>query len=379
MFGYAVLFLFVLGSFVPYTLAVRELIFSVLIFRHGERERYDPLKPRARCYKHLISQGMRQLYISGRSYHDRYVKEYGLLPNKTDPSSVYFRGTYISRAMNSALCFYMGLYNHEIFHPDNSQFQNIRLPIKTTIPDHDLFKDKWIPRAIPIHTTFVNEDRLLYSYKKYMCPVMANFVKEEWMKDRAKDLAEEGMLGEEIRNHPYKHLIVNKEIVKLASHNFLTQVRNFLYLALVQNGFEVGLREKEIHEELIKRDLAFEEFLQWKHYNKLGSNLKLAVFGSHDSMIISMVNALGVEKDTRVDLAATISFELFVDFRTEDVFVEVQLNRERLPIPGCNGMCTFEQFLKAIDKYGRFETDDLYMQRCESSKFDDPLEPEYYL
>ena len=356
----------------------QELIFSIVLFRHGERERYNPLHPNMRCYKHLINQGMRQLYVSGRYFRNRYVKQQHFLPFILDPATIYFRSTYLSRALTSTLSFYSGLYQPDLFQSDATQFHGIKLPFRTNQKATEkTYSQDWVPHSPTIHTLFKDDDRLLYSYKKFVCPAMNSLKKSKWMSDRAKDLAEEGMLGDEAKTHPYAQVANTPQLVKLATHNVLIQFVNHLHLALVHKGFDVGRTESEILQELMYRDPAYKKYQRWRKSNPSSSKLKMVVYGSHDTMVVSAVNALGVKYDKRVGVASTISVELFIDEVTHKPMIEVQLNGKKLNIPTCRkGTCTLRQFEQAVDIYGTFDSEEEYRENCLHMYFGKPNDEE---
>ena len=357
MHQYAILL--VLVMLVSVSMGMKKLVFSALLFRHGERQRYDPNFPHVHCYKHLINEGMRQLYISGRYFRSRYVKHMELLPETYDPATIYFRSTYLSRAANSAMSFYTGLYSPEIFQPNPGQFDNVHLPIKES--RKKTYSEFWTPNPPAIHTLLKDDDRLMYSYKKAVCPSLKSLKKQKWMSDREKDIAEAYGQAD---MHAYDHVANTPDLIKLAAHNFLNQIVDYLRLALIQNDVNVGGTKEEILEAILTRDPAYKTYYEWRLSNPEAENLKLLVFGSHDSMVVSMINALGFKLAKRVPVASTISFELYIDEKTKGAYVEVQLNRKRVKIPTCNGICSLAQFVCAVNTYGTFGSDNEYLSKC---------------
>jgi hypothetical protein len=369
--GATVLFLSLL---IASCMCARDLILSTLIFRHGERERYNPKQPAVKCLKHLINQGMRQQYINGRYHHWKYIDHRMLLPENYDMGSIYFRSTYLSRAMNSALSFYTGLYSGQVFEPSRSP--NVALPI---FRHHTTTRlGLWTPRPAPIHTLLKQDDRLMYSYKPAVCPALRALKKQQWNSDKAKDL-EESKTGrfdwQQTQPHVpqpkvYAQLANNRDLIKLASHNLLLQIVDYMRLALLKLNphLKVGKTQEELLREIRRRDPAYRAHEQWRLHNPMAEELRLLVFSSHDTMVVSLVNALGVRLDTRVGVASTISLELLLDDRTSKPYVEVQLNRKRLAVPGCEGLCTLKQFISAVKEYGAFSSDQEYLAKCNDLK-----------
>ena len=329
-----------------------RLIFSVLIFRHGERQRYDPLQPEQKCYKHLINQGMRQQYISGRYFRSRY-KKLEFLPN--NPSLVYFRSTFLERALVSTLAFYSGLYADDVF-MKNSLYPNLGLPIRTTINKYSLeIQNVNVPA---IYTLRSNEDRLLYSYKKLVCPVIEKYRSKNLTHDRTQDYIESGLLGEEALEHPFGHIKEGPKLIRLATHNLLLQIVNYMKLALADTD-----KKRDTINKLIEvRDHGYKLYQEWRKSNPEVDKLNLVVYGSHDSMIVSLLNGLGIQYDKRVSVSSVISFELFDDPKP---LLQVWFNGKLLNIPTCKKKgCTLNQFVKAITKYGTFKSDKEYLKNC---------------
>lgn len=352
----------ILLCFLPQIRSSRQLLFSVLIFRHGERQRYDPLRPKAKCFKHLINQGMRQQYISGRHFRNRY-RSLHLLPETWDPSIVYFRSTSLERSLVSSLSFYSGLYSADLFHSDASQFHNIELPIDTTFTLDDKMMEVWVPHGPAIYTINKNNDTLLYSYKKSVCPAFKNYRKEGWMNDRAKDLAEEGMLGEEAQKHPYERLANKPDIIKLGTHNAFSQILDYFHLSLADNRKQA----RRIIKRIEHRDPAFRLYQNWRLANPDGKTLKLVVYGSHDTMLVSLINGLGIKLEKRVSVSSVITFDLYIDTITKKPSVEVRFNKELLQLPTCKGYeCKLKDFIRAVERYGTFEDDEEYLDKCQN-------------
>ena len=349
----------------------RDLILSTLIFRHGERQRYDPKYPNVKCLKHLINQGMRQQYINGRYHRWKYVDNRETLPENFDPASIYFRSTYLSRAINSAISFYTGLYAPELF--TYSKSPDVALPI---FRHHSNTRaGLWTPRAPAIHTLLKQDDRLMYSYKPAVCPALRALKKQQWNSDKVKDLEESRTGAFDWKNTQphveqpkvYAQLANNRDLIKLASHNLLLQIVDYMRLAVIRMGSraKVGKSVEELVSDILRRDPAFVTHYKWRLQNPQAEDLRLLLFSSHDTMVVSLVNALGVYLDTRVGVASTISLDLLLDEDTSKAYVEVQLNRKRLNVPGCRGLCTLSQFVAAVKQYGAFSSDREYRAKCD--------------
>jgi len=303
---------------------------------------------------------MRQQYISGRYFRSRYIKLH-LLPETWDPSTTYFRSTSLERSLSSTLSFYSGLYSPDLFRFDASQFHNIELPIETSFMlDEDMI-ELWVPHGPAIYTMNGSSDSLLYSYKKIVCPSIKNFRKENWMKDKAKDLAEQGLLGEEVRKHPYSHMASRPDLVKLGTHNVFLQVIDYFKLALAKSKKEA----RKIVKRIEYRDPAYKLFESWRSHNPDAGELQLVVYGSHDTMIVSLINGMGMKLDKRVSVSSVISFELFLD-DDNNPLVEVRFNRELLQLSTCKrAECSLDEFVKAVKKYGIFKSEEEYFEKCQ--------------
>lgn len=353
----------------------KKLIFSTLVFRHGERERYNPKIPSTDCHKHLLNIGMRQQHISGRYFRSRYVEELDLLPENHDLANLYFRSTYLSRTINSAVSFFSGLYHTSIFSPLNPEALDVDIPIKSQ--EKEEYSELWTPNVSPVHMLKKNEDSLLFSYKSAVCPSLKALKKQKWMTDKAKDLEEGDPVISEGKAdfarskvvRVYKELADNPDLVRLATHNILKQIINYMRLALIKQNINVGKREEEIIQDILRRDPSYQTRHKWRMENLNASDLRLLVYSSHDTMVVALVNALGIRMDTRVTVASTMSIELYIDPKTKSQYVDVQLNKESLKIPGCHGICTLKQFAKTAHLYGMFPSDKIYEKKCRSSEF----------
>ncbi len=342
------------------TMCARKLVFSTLVFRHGERQRYIPQSPNQKCWKHLINVGMRQQYINGLYYRSKFVRKTHLLPERFDPGTVYIRSTYLSRALTSAVSFYAGLYGPELFQPNLRQFARVKLPIESTVKE--TYAEYWTPRGPPIHTISKNEDELMYSYKKFVCPTIGPLKNQIWMSDKQKDLEE--TQGVKATRPPYEVVANNPNLIRLAGHNILNQIMDYIKLALFRRGLDVGAGEGELLGRITKRDPAFRAYLRRQGNNPQARDLRLLVYSSHDSLVVSLVNALGVYLDARVPVASTIEISVYIDQETGMPYVEALLNQKKLHLPDCHGICTVSQFMKAVKENGVFDSRREYLYKC---------------
>lgn len=368
----------IISLLVSLSIATKKILFSSLVFRHGERERYTPSSPTSDCHKHLLNIGMRQQFIAGSYFRQRYVNDLHLLPDALDLSTIYFRSTYLSRAINSAVSFFSGLYYPTMFSPNFQDLLDIDIPIHST--DQETFSDLWTPTSAPVHMLRKKEDSLLFSYKSSVCPALKALKKQKWMTDKLKDL-EEGeedprifAARDEIARSKikrvYKEMADNPDIIRLATHNVLKQIIDYMHLALIKENINIGKKLETIIDNIIRRDPAYISQHTWRLNNPKADDIKLLVYSSHDTMVVALVNALGIRMDLRVTVASFISFELYIDPKTKIPYVDVQLNKQCLYLPHCNnGMCTFKQFVEVARLYGMFKTDKLYSDKCRLKQF----------
>ena len=85
------------------------------------------------------------------------------------------------------------------------------------------------------------------------------------------------------------------------------------------------------------------------------SNIKMRLFSGHDTTLMPLLRAFGVEDCFWTPFAANIILELYEDTSNKakvDHYVRVLYEFEELIIPGCDGaLCQIDQFRKAISKY----------------------------
>ena len=126
----------------------KQVVFAIDIIRHGDRTPYCseiPINPYnwPEGLGELTAIGIQQEFSLGRNLRSIYIKQYGLLPEKYDSSSLYVRSSDFNRTLMSAQALLIGLY-----------------PLGTG--------PKLPHQPIPIHTVPKAEDRLLLPKPEFL-------------------------------------------------------------------------------------------------------------------------------------------------------------------------------------------------------------------
>ena len=85
------------------------------------------------------------------------------------------------------------------------------------------------------------------------------------------------------------------------------------------------------------------------------SPVKLRLFSGHDTTLMPLLRALGLEESFWTPFGASIILELYEDVSKKDKpknFVRVLYQHEARAIPGCDGIvCPIEKFQNAVSQY----------------------------
>jgi len=109
------------------------------------------------------------------------------------------------------------------------------------------------------------------------------------------------------------------------------------------------------------------EFLQNMQLSVDGnSSVKMRLFSGHDTTLMPLLRALGLEESFWTPYGANITLELYEDTMKNnkaDHFVRILYQHEERLVPGCDGiMCPIEKFRDVVSKY--ILDDDEYVRKC---------------
>ena len=92
----------------------------------------------------------------------------------------------------------------------------------------------------------------------------------------------------------------------------------------------------------------------------------MRLFSGHDTTLMPLLRALGLEESFWTPYGANITLELYEDMTKKDEtnhLVRVLYQHEEKLIPGCDGiMCPIDKFRKVVSKY--ILDDAEYARRC---------------
>ncbi|XP_016079822.1 PREDICTED: prostatic acid phosphatase [Miniopterus natalensis] len=330
--------------------AAKELKFSTLVFRHGDRSPIgtfpnDPIKESSwpQGFGQLTQLGMEQQYELGEYIRKRYGK---FLNESYKQQQVYIRSTDIDRTLMSAMTNLAAL-----FPPEGISIWNPKLP--------------WQP--IPVHTVPLLEDKLLYLPFRH-CP-------------RFQELQSETLKSEEFqkRLHPYKDFIeklqkltgyLNKDIYGIwnniydpllceGAHNFtlpswatedtMATLKELSELALLSL---YGIHKQKEKSRLQGGVLVGEILSHMKKATQPWNHRKLVMYSAHDTTVSGLQMALDVYNGLLPPYASCHLMELYLE--KGEYFVEMSYRNETgrepypLTLPGCTHSCPLTKFAELV-------------------------------
>lgn len=334
----------------------RELVFSNVVWRHGDRsyiQTYptDPYKDShiwKNGYGELTNIGMKEQYDLGRylriKYNDILDKEYL-------KAQIYVRSTDKDRAIMSAQSNLAGLYPVTKDEMWNGSSTN------------------WHP--MPVHVVPVKYEDLLI-YPRTDCPkydeIMSIIRHSPWFLEHEQKYSEFYRFIEEKTGLTDVNLLniwgVSDNLLCLQSHNFTLPewVTDDVMTKLQHlNSLEMGLMFSDINYKYRKEisqmqgGVLLKTIIQNMEDHKAGrTNFSMIAYSAHDTTLVPLLMSLGNYDWIQPDYASCIMVDLY---RTSEQYeVSIQYRRGNgtvttLQVYGCDTFCSFQEFAKILQDY----------------------------
>jgi len=409
-----------------------KLLFTIWIVRHGAR---TPKMPHNEILEKfggylepnyaMTNVGMRQEYILGRIFQDKFNSEFEI-----DPVNLQIEASNEDRTHISGFSFLYGAVERT---SKKELIPNIKLPIKVSENTNKLYKNTYpelnkitdfainsyrvsdnlltaahnsevCPANTILYDNFHNEPvfkYLLRAFKKNALPIVKKYFKEnsyESIKNPVKEAEEikeryetiragvyydilpypEYISKEEMKNlckaHSFYEVIkgTNYEpIRKLRTHNMINIILDFFDLAIDREKLDSAqFAQKALlyHRKIAARDKAHLPKYEFLKYNPtLLDKLKSAIFMNHDTFLWSIKKVFAEVSEFTVAtyFSSVISFELHENDKGK-LEVKIRMNGKKLAklIGKDNDKIEYEEFKKIAKERGTFENDEEFNKKC---------------
>ncbi|XP_011503445.1 PREDICTED: prostatic acid phosphatase-like isoform X2 [Ceratosolen solmsi marchali] len=333
--------LFNLAGFYSYEEDLGRIIFTNILFRHGDRtpiKAYpnDPYRNESSWpvpFGQLTNLGKHQHLLLGQWFRNRYDH---LLPKTYSFYDIYIMSTDVDRTLMSAEANLAGLYP-----PSGDQVWDIKM---------------WMP--IPVHTIPEHEDNLL-AVKKY-CDKYDYELQKVLNSPEIKNL-------DKINFELYQYLtkMSGKTVFSLQSVEYLY---NILFIEelnnkslpkwtksiypdklkpLAEKSFTISAYNKILQRlksgPLLKNMI---EHMKLKSKHILMPDRKLWIYSAHDETIANMLMTLNLFDPHCPPYTATLLLELRINTKNEHIFYKNSSKEPTLlTLPGCTAACSLNQFI----------------------------------
>ncbi len=324
-------------------------IFSVIIFRHGDRTPLEPLAANAynwgEDYGALTPLGMQEEFKLGELLRKKYIEEYKLLPEAYDSNALYVRSVPMDRTLMSAECVLYGLY------PSGT---GPELNGKPALPY------KFQP--IPVYTVEKERDTLLSGQSVYKAKIKK--LQDKYVYNSKEWLAKENELKQYFKlwsSASGEKITSLKKAKSFASNIFIRSLHN------VPIPKDVDTKEqKEIliplaswmHAQEFKPQrvgvITSSDYLEnfitvFDNFKNKKSTIKCYLYSAHDTNILAIMSALGVPLDENPHYSSYLAFNVYEI--EGDYYLKVVYNDKtvKLSIDVENDLCKMSEFKKYID------------------------------
>lgn len=327
-----------------------QLIFAADFIRHGDRTPASAVLNDSVQWKQglgeLTPKGMRQLYMIGKSLRKIYMQEEHLLPAQYTTNTMYVRSSDYNRTLMSAESLLLGLY--PLGSGPKLTKQSFALPQGY--------------QPIPIHTVNTKNDDLLTPSDvdgKQFQELLTQHVYSQpfW---QAKEQENQAKLALWSKQTGY-NMSQLRSVVSLGDALYIRKLSNI--------NPPAGLNQKNV-EEIINltewimvnkfKPTPVAKFMTKQFWQKLKTDmenaaannkekppLKYVLYLGHDTNILSIMSALGLPLSHEPPYGSDVRFELLKD-EQERLWVKVSYNHIEQKLPGCESLCSMEQFFKLI-------------------------------
>lgn len=325
-----------------------ELVFSSILFRHGDR---TPEKPYAKDpygntslwpvgWGMLTNKGKAQHYQLGQWLRKRYDN---LIPDKKySHDLIYIQSTDVDRTLMSALANLAGM-----FYPTQKEIWS------------DL---KWQP--IPVHTVPQHLDKVLSmncpcpkyeeEYEAFKrSPVISTYNEKHkelyrYLTEHAGDPIHGPIHTEYLYSNLFIETINNFTLPNWTETVFpdkMYPVAAFSFVMPTMTRTLKRLKGGPLLKEMITH-------MKQKRAGTLSPNRNLWIYSAHDTTVANFLNTIGVFEVHAPPFAATVLVELRKS-KTNDYFVSVFYKNTTeeptlLTVPGCNAACPLDKFTSLL-------------------------------
>ncbi|HBM17585.1 MAG TPA: acid phosphatase [Lentisphaeria bacterium] len=337
----------VLLTFPLFLFSADELVFSVLITRHGDRVPFAKTKNLDYNWGSFVSEltpiGMNQEYNLGSVLRQKYVEKDKLLKPNYEANSILTYSSNTNRTIMSAQCILLGLY------PPGTG---------PTVGDSDSAALPDRIQVIPVRTLPDSSTMILMPYPEYLKLLEKYVYSTQKWKDAEKETQPKMKKWSAAVDYNIKSLgdvlTVGDILICAKSHNL---------------PYPAGLSDKDAQEiiELTNYKLAHQFHIPELSYlmggqllNTIEANIddfinarqpyKIVYYSGHDITILPIMTLLGSPLNTAPGYASHISIELWKDDSSKH-YIKVDYNNKyvKLPVMNSSDTCSYEDFKKLVD------------------------------
>ena len=315
-------------------------------------------------YGELSPAGMRQHYLNGVEFRNRYITENPLVAGTYNAEELFVRSTDVNRTIMSAQSQLMGWFPAGPV-LTQSQVAGAVPPMTLSAPvvqiqqtmGLDAILDDYQP--VPIHMVLYEEDTLLLAYDPTVCPGVheinayyqqtpeylnqTQYYAETWQTEveavfgGSISLEEAAWMGDTLWSEWF-HGFPKPAGVSEELFDYLVQMMSYFNANLFRNSTGMKLSTMNLFSAI---DNYFNMMLL-----EPSNPLKFYFYSCHDTNIAAYLTAMGAFDcltQPNPPFASTLMFELWADGNSP--YVIVKYNDVELVLPGCGGQqCSLEDF-----------------------------------
>lgn len=337
-----------------------ELVLFIEVSRHGSRSpiNYQPWDTVLRWPNgpgELTSEGIRQQYLVGSYLRNRYITSNAFLSSTYVKSELKLNSSRMSRTIISARSIALGLYPVT----DRTMVDmGVLVPLDVSLNSQEATRSVDMEEIVAINTDKDLVDALLRPADH--CTEYSEYIKR---KKDSKSIRNVFALYKDVVSVVSSHFQIStiaaeKKILdvhdSVICNNFLNyKVPDVFDDKWVQrvNLLYVDLKNYVEYQPDYLARYSGSEFLnhimkQFDHKILEFSKTKGFVYSAHDSTIMNLFAALGLQMTQQPPFASTLIFELH---KVNNEFIVVVIyNDEPLKLPGFGANCTLEQFKELV-------------------------------
>jgi len=306
---------------------------------------------RGNCYPgQLTKEGATMTYELGKALRELYVNQLGFLPDKLDPSLVYFRSTGVPRAQQSLFSALQGLY------PASKRPNGNSVPFHVVSDDYEtiLPRSNMCPRIKTLQKVFSRQPGWVQKMKT-LKPIMEKII-------AITGTSQTQTLNNVEAVTPWFDILFARRChgmpLPCKGSNCVTEKEADLVadaamysmgMALDVNASGTGYEASRLSTGPMLRELL--EFMQ-RMVNGDRTVPRYLHFSGHDTTVIPLVVAMQYRLEEYPPYASALLVELYQSSNTKEYYVRMLFNNKPLVLPDCwSTMCPFSVFKNMIDKH----------------------------